>query len=49
MTADQIRTFMKRAENLLNTNEVPNEDFELTPAETFELLVENSLKIPIAQ
>ncbi len=43
LTADQIRVFMKRAENLLNTNEIPNEDFEKTPAETFEILVEKAL------
>ncbi len=45
LNAEQIRMFMKRAESLLNSNQVPNEDFDKSPAETFEILVENALEV----
>lgn len=45
LNAEQIRMFMKRAESLLESNQVPNEDFDKSPAETFELLVENALEV----
>jgi hypothetical protein len=44
LTAEQIRSFMKRAENLANTIEAPNIGFENTPAETFAILVKAALE-----
>jgi hypothetical protein len=46
LTAEDIRRFMKSAENLLNVNKVPNEDFDLTPAQTFNLLIDMALDVP---
>jgi hypothetical protein len=46
LTAEQIRLFMKRVENLVDANKVPNTGFEKTPAETFALLVKESLATP---
>ena len=46
LTGDDIRRFMKSAESLLTANEIPNEGFDLTPAETFNSLVDQALKVP---
>lgn len=46
LTADEIRLFMKRAEELLESNQVPNEAYDKTPAECFEILVDGSLEVP---
>ncbi len=43
LTADQIRTFMQRAESLLKSNDVPNEPYDKTPAEAFAILIEKAL------
>jgi hypothetical protein len=45
LNAEQIRMFMKRAESLLDSNQISNEDFDKSPAETFEILVENALEV----
>ncbi len=46
LTDEQIRLFMKRAENLANTNDAPNMAFDKTPAETFAMLVRDALAAP---
>lgn len=45
LTGDQIREFMKRAEQLVNQNEVPNMAFEKTPREAFKILIDASLDV----
>lgn len=49
LTAEQIRQFMSRAENLFVRSKVPNEPFEKTPAQAFELLLNDALKDPAAR
>lgn len=44
LSAEQIRSFMKRAENLANTNEAPNIEYDKTPAQTFAILVKGALE-----
>ena len=46
LTAEQIRQFMTRSEQLLAKNEVPNEPYEKTPAEAFAILIEHALNPP---
>ena len=46
LSAEDIRRFMKSSENLLNANDIPNEDFELSPAQTFELLIDKAMETP---
>ncbi|MEZ6133973.1 MAG: hypothetical protein R3C53_03585 [Pirellulaceae bacterium] len=46
LTAAQIRSFMKNAENLANTRQDPNIGFDKTPAETFALMVKEALDVP---
>jgi len=43
LQADQIRSFMRRAESLLSQGNIPNEPYEKTPAEAFEILVKAAL------
>ncbi|MCA9157958.1 MAG: hypothetical protein KDA72_06500 [Planctomycetales bacterium] len=47
LTAEQIRDFMTRAEQLVVKNEVPNEPYEKTPAEVFAILIDHALNPPI--
>lgn len=44
LNADQIRSYMNRAENLLSRSDIPHEPYEKTPAEAFALLVEAALE-----
>ena len=46
LSADQVRSYMKRAENLVSRSQIPNEPFEKSPAEAFAILVEAALDIP---
>lgn len=46
LTAAQIRQFMQRAENLLVRSKVPNEPFEKSPAQAFEILIDAALNPP---
>lgn len=46
LTAEQIRLYMQRAENLFVRSKVPNEPFEKTPAQAFEILLEAALDVP---
>ena len=46
LTADQIRSYIKRVESLLVRSKVPNEPFEKTPAEAFAILLEAALTVP---
>lgn len=43
LNGDQIRDFMKRAEQLVQHSDVPNQPFETTPAEAFKILIDASL------
>jgi hypothetical protein len=43
LTAEQIREFMVRSERLLTENNVPNEPYNLTPAEAFAELIDKAL------
>ncbi len=43
LSAEQIRSFMTRADSLVSQYNIPNEPYEKTPAETFELLVQSAL------
>ncbi|MBX3420223.1 MAG: hypothetical protein KF752_01570 [Pirellulaceae bacterium] len=43
LTAEQIRSFMKRAENLLVRNQISSEPYEQTPAQVFSSLLEAAL------
>lgn len=43
LSAEQIRQFMNRAEQLLNENNISIEPYELTPAAGFKQLVEMAL------
>lgn len=45
LNGDQIREFMKRAEQLVRHSDVPNQPYEKTPAEAFEMLINASLEI----
>ena len=45
LTAEQIRLFMKRAESLLESHNIPNEPYDVTPGEAFGLLIEASLDV----
>jgi len=46
LTGDQIRSFLKRADNILGRNKTPNEPYQVTPAEAFEILLKASLAPP---
>lgn len=48
LTAAQIREFMKRAEQLVEENDVPNEPYDKTPAEAFRILIESALDEEVA-
>jgi hypothetical protein len=48
LTAEQIRQYMQRAENLFVRSKVPNEPFEKTPAQAFEILIKAALNVPTA-
>lgn len=43
LTAEQIRSFMTRAESLVARAEIPNEPFEKTPSEAFAILLDAAL------
>jgi hypothetical protein len=43
LTADEIRTFMTRSEQLLENNKVPNQPYDKSPAEAFDILVDKAL------
>ena len=45
LTADQIREFMTRAEQLVEQNEIPNEPYDKTAGQAFAILVESALKV----
>lgn len=45
LNGDQIREFMTRAEQLVRHSNVPNQPYEKTPAEAFEMLINASLEI----
>lgn len=47
LTAEQIRDFVTRAEQLVVKHEVPNEPYEKTPAEAFAILIDHALNPPI--
>ena len=46
LTAEQIRDFMTRAEQLVQSFDVPNEPYEKTPAEAFAILIDKALNPP---
>jgi hypothetical protein len=48
LTAEQIRLYMSRAENLFVRSKVPNEPFEKTPSQAFEILINDALEVPSA-
>jgi hypothetical protein len=41
--AEQVRSYMKRAESLLSRSDIPNEPFEKSPSEAFAILLEAAL------
>ncbi len=43
LTAEQMRDFMTRAEQLVQRFEVPNEPYEKTPSEAFAILIDKAL------
>ena len=43
LTADQIRDFATRTEQLFENNAVPNEPYDKTPAEAFAILIDKAL------
>src|SRR5690606_26997642 len=43
LKADQIRSYLQRAESLLVRSDIANEPYEKSPAEAFAILVEASL------
>lgn len=43
LTAQQIRDFMTRAQQLLEQHDIPNESYDKTPAEAFAILLESAL------
>ncbi len=43
LSADQIREYMTRAEQILAKFDVPNEPYEKTPAEAFAILIDKAL------
>lgn len=43
LSADQIRDFMSRAEQLVESFEVPNEPYDKSPAEAFAILIDKAL------
>lgn len=43
LSADQIREFMTRSEQLFGNHNVPNEPYDKTPAEAFAILIEKAL------
>ncbi|MFK7735958.1 MAG: hypothetical protein AB8B50_08025 [Pirellulaceae bacterium] len=45
LTAEQIREFMKRAEQIVEQNGVPNEPYEKTAGEAFRILIDASLNV----
>lgn len=45
LTPAQIREFMKRAEQLIKNQKIPNEPFEKTPGEAFKALVDSALEL----
>lgn len=45
LTAEQIREFLKRAEQVVERNEIPNEGYEATAAEAFHLLIDAALDV----
>jgi hypothetical protein len=46
LTADEIRQFISRAENLFTRSKLLNEPFDKTPAEAFEMLIKAALEVP---
>lgn len=46
LTADQIRQFMQRGEQLTNENNVPNEPYSKSPGEAFAMLIKAALDDP---
>lgn len=45
LTPEQIREFMKRAEQLIKIHNIPNEPFEKSPGEAFEALIKSALEL----
>ncbi len=45
LSADQIRDFMTRSEQLLNKSQIPNQAYDKTPAEAFEILIDAALDL----
>jgi len=45
LTPTQIREFMKRAEQLIKNQKIPNEPFEKTPGEAFKALIDSALEL----
>ncbi len=45
LTAEQIREYMTRAEQLVEENGIPNEPYEKTPAEAFGILIDAALQV----
>ena len=43
LKADQIRSFMRRAEALLGRDNIPNEPYQKSPSEAFAILVDAAL------
>lgn len=46
LTAEQIREFVQRAEQIVDRNGIPNEPYNKTPAEAFHMLIDASLTLP---
>ncbi len=46
LSADQIREFMTRAEQLVEQNDIPNEPYDKTAGEAFGILVDSALTVP---
>lgn len=45
LTAEQIREFMQRGEQIVERNDVPNEPYDKTPGEAFSLLIDAALNV----
>lgn len=43
LSLEQLRDFMTRAGQLLSSHAVPNEPYDKTPAEAFEILIDKAL------
>lgn len=46
LTAEQIREFMKRAEDIVEAREIPNEPYDKSASQAFRILLEDALTVP---